>query len=129
MWRWEQERRKQTAEPVAQLGMVTLAGEDTAVNLGGERRWMEVCAPGGYSWRPRQGEQVLVLKPEQGEDSCVVGVMETEGGLQPGQVRISGQRCAILLGDKLELRGDVELNGQPLDDYIRAIVADMLSGG
>ena len=127
MWTWEQERRRQAQEPAAQLGLVTLGGEETAANLGGERRWLNVCTPGGMQWKPRQGDQVLVLK--DGANAWVLGVMEETHSAEPGQLRLSGTDCSVLLGERMEICGEVELNGQSLEDYIRAIVAKMLSGG
>lgn len=127
MWTWEQERRRRAEEPSAQLGMVTLGGAETAANLGGERRWLGVCAPGGYCWKPKQGEQVLVLK--SGQEAWVLGVMNAGEELEPGQVALAGENCSLLLADTVKIRGEVELNGQMLEDYIRGIVADMLSGG
>lgn len=128
MWTWEQERRRAAREPEAQLGQVTLS-EETAVNLGGERRGLNVCAPGGYSWRPKEGLNVLVLKSESGDKPCVVGRVVEHTDLQPGQVRLTGGNCEILLGERLELMGEVYIGGQSLENYIRAIVAEELSGG
>ena len=113
MWFWEQERRSRASEPEAQLGQVTLSG-DTAVSLGGERRGLFVCAPGGILWRPDEGEQVLVLKTAAGERDCVVGCPRSVDGLAPGELRLSG---------------NVTLEGEPLADYIRRIVGEMAVGG
>ena len=127
MWTWERERRRQAAEPTVQPGVVTVGGGEPAVNLGGERRWLQVCAPGGYGWSPRQGEQVLVLK--DGGQAWVLGLPQQGENVKPGQVKLTGESCSLLLGERVELTGEVELNGQSLEDYIRAIVAEMLSGG
>lgn len=113
MWLWEQERRVRTAEPEAQFGQVTLSG-DTAVNLGGERRRLTVCTPGGILWRPREGEQVLVLKTPAGEQDCVVGCAQSAQDLVPGELRLTGR---------------VTVDGEPLEDYIRRIAAGILTGG
>ena len=127
MWTWEQERRPQAKEPAAQLGMVTLGGGETAANLGGERRWLNVCAPGGMQWSPRQGDQVLVLK--DGENAWVLGVMQEKNAEPPGYLKLSGANCSVQLGDRMELQGEVVINGNSLEDYIRSIVAQTLSGG
>ena len=113
MWFWEQERRNRAAEPGAQLGQVTLGG-DTAVNLGGERRGLLVCVPGGILWRPAEGEQVLVLKTAQGERDCVVGCPQRVDGLAPGELRLTG---------------NVTVEGESLADYIRRIAAEVAAGG
>ena len=126
MWHWERERRVRTAEPEAQLGRVTLSG-DTAVNLGGERRGLLVCTPGGILWRPGDGEQVLVLKTgEQGESACVLARQETpEEDLQPGEVELYAPDCRVKLTGtgRVELCGSIYINGQPLEDVIRRAVA------
>ena len=127
MWTWERERRRQAQEPAAQLGVVTLGGVETAVNLGSERRWLNVCTPGGVQWLPRQGEQVLVLKT--GESAWVLGTLEEETDLRPGQIGLKGTGCSLHLGDRVELSGEVALNGQLLEKYIRGVVSEMLDGG
>ena len=110
MWSWERERRRQAAEEEAQLGVVTLSGTVTAANLGGERRGLTLCAPGGLCWRPREGARVLVLKTSAGEEPCVLGTVEESDSLRPGELR---------------LPEDVTVAGEPLRDYIRRIMADM----
>ena len=113
MWHWERERRVRTAEPEAQLGRVTLSG-DTAVNLGGERRGLLVCTPGGILWRPGEWEQVLVLKTADGEQDCVAGCPRSVEDLAPGELRLTGM---------------VTVEGEPLADYIRRIAAGAPTGG
>ena len=110
MWMWERERRREAAEEGAQLGLVTLSGAVTAANLGGERRGLSLCAPGGICWRPREGAQVLVLKTGTEENPCVLGTVEEGDDLNPGELR---------------LPVDVTVAGEPLGDYIRRIVAEM----
>ena len=124
MFHWEQERRRVREEPTAQLGEMTLSGEIVGANLGGERRWLEVCAPGGLRWRPREGEKVLVLKlPEEGA-ACVLGTMEPEKDLRPGQMKLTGGNCTLFLGNSLELTGEVRINGETLEELIRRVAAD-----
>ena len=62
MWTAERNRNPRSGEPAAELGRVTLGGDPAGVSLGGERRWIGVYGPGGYSWRPTAGDKVLVLK-------------------------------------------------------------------
>ncbi len=143
MWIWERERRRVSEEPAAQLGVVTLGEGETAVNLGGERRWLGVCAPSGYSWRPRQGEQVLVLK--SGQEAWVLGVVQSGGS--SGPAGLYGEECSIELDQGVQITGDtdvdgtlrvsgplrvsgaVEVEGQGLEDFVRSIVNEVLSGG
>ena len=129
MWTWERERRSAAREPDAQLGLVTIGGEEAAVNVGGERRWLSLCAPGGCTWRPGEGDQVLVLKTDDPARSCVLGTVGTAEGLEPGEIRLSGRDCEVLLGEMIRLRGAVEINGEGLEEMIRRIAAGILSGG
>lgn len=110
MWTWERERRKAAREPEAQVGRVSI-GAETAVELGCERRGLALCAPGGILWRPREGQQVLVLK---GEDTWVLGCVEQGVDLLPGEVR---------------LPGEVTVDGEPLTALIRRIAAETAAGG
>lgn len=74
MWISEQGRRRTEPDGTALVGRVTLPGDPAGVYLAGERRELPVFGPGGYVWRPEEGEQVLVLKTGQaGEAPCVAG--------------------------------------------------------
>ena len=129
MWTWEQNRRLPVEEAVAELGLVTLGGDPAAVVLGGERRWLPVCGPGGWVWRPRMGEQVLVLKAGgEKENPCILGKLQDSTGLKPGEARLSGGKSAVFLGeDTLELTGEIRVNGVPLEAYIRQVAAGELA--
>ncbi len=129
MWTSERNRNLHVGEPAAELGTVTLGGDPAGVSLGGERRWLTVYSPGGYSWRPTAGQKVLVLKAgAEGESPCVLGaVQEGEEPLRPGEVRLRGGQSAIRLGDsRLELSGEVYLNGRPLLEVIQEIIISLL---
>ena len=56
MWTSERDRRPRAEEPAAELGTVTLGGDPAGVSLGGERRWLNVYGPGGYSLRHTAGD-------------------------------------------------------------------------
>lgn len=131
MWTSERSRRLNVKEAEAELGLVTLGGDPAGVVLGGERRWLPVYGPGGYCWVPREGEQVLVLKAGgEGESPCVVGTVQKNTGLQPGEVRLSGGNTALVLGnDRLELTGAITVNGVDLERYIKSVAASLLSAG
>lgn len=128
MWTAERNRNVRSGEPAAELGCVTLGGDPAGVSLGGERRWIGVYGPGGYSWRPTAGDKVLVLKAgAEGEAPCLLGVPQEEAELKPGEVRITGGESSIFLGqERLELEGELYLNGQTLWDVVREIVIDLL---
>ena len=124
MWTSRQARAMGQAEQsCADLGVVTVSGQENGVYLGTERRWLPVMGPGGYQWRPRVGEQVLVLKTgTDGELGCIVARQdENDGQLLPGEVQISTQDCSIKLtaAGGVEITGAVSINGQSLQALIR----------
>ena len=101
MWMSEQRGKQPIREAAAELGTVTLGGDPAGVNLGGERRWLPVFTPGGYSWRPTVGDKVLVLKTgSQGENPCVLGTQQQMDDLGPGEVKLKGVDCSLRLGDR-----------------------------
>ena len=124
MWTSERNRNLPAREAAAELGTVTLGGDPAGVSLGGERRWLTVYGPGGYSWRPTAGDKVLVLKAgAEGESPCILGTTQGEEELRPGEVRLAGCGSAIHLGeDGVSLTGQVYIHGQTLEELIAAIV-------
>ena len=97
MWTAERNRNLHSGEPTAELGTVTLGGDPAGVSLGGERRWIGVYGPGGYSWGPTAG------------------------------VLVTGGDSFVFLGqNRLELKGNLYLNGQTLWDVVRDIVIALL---
>lgn len=123
MWVSERTGREPVREAAAEVGVVTLGGNPAGVNLGGERRWLTVCAPGGYAWCPAEGDRVLVLKAGgEGETPCIVGAVQSQT-LKPGQVCLTGEDCAIRLEKgTVELEGEVLVDGMTLEEYIRNIM-------
>ena len=71
MWLSKQTARssKKTSETPL-CGTVTLSGPETAVYTDAERRGLSVRAPGGYFWRPKITDEVLVIK--EGEQGYVI---------------------------------------------------------
>lgn len=127
MWLSGERTKKRAAEPAAEWGPVTVAGP-SAVYLGGERRQVPVCCPGGYAWAPKVGDQVLVLKAgAEGEQPYILGKTGSGEKLEPGQVRLGSGTCGVLCGDRLELTGEVRVNGEDLEELVARIVAAMLS--
>lgn len=53
-----------------------------------EVRDLPMAAPGGYAYRPRQGEELAVLHTQDG--AVCVGMVAQAADLAPGEVRISG---------------------------------------
>ena len=118
-------------EADAELGLVTLSGDPAGVLLGGERRWLPVYAPGGYSWRPAVSDRVLVLKAgQEGEVPCVLATEQERQELAPGEVCLQGGSSRVHLGqEKLELTGNITVNGRSLESYIKSVVSSALGGG
>ena len=124
MWTSERNRNLPAREAAAELGTVTLGGDPAGVSMGGERRWLTVYSPGGYSWRPTAGDKVLVLKAgAEGESPCILGTTQGEEELKPGEVRLAGCGSSIHLGvDGVSLTGQLYINGQTLEELIAAII-------
>ena len=129
MWSGQQGRLLPVEEPGAELGEVTLGGDPAGVVLGGERRSIPVYGPGGYAWRPSVGDQVLVPKAgAERESPCIVGRVQGDLNLGPGETAVSGGDSAVYLKTgQLDLRGNVTINGVGLVDLIAAVVAEILS--
>ena len=123
MWTSDRRKTRQAGESWVDWGEVTLEGDPAGAYLDGERRQLAVYGPGGYCWKPVLGDRVLVLKATQGE-------AETLGA---GEVSISssGAESGLLLrtDGRLELNGQVMVNGQSLNGLIRQIVLAILGGG
>lgn len=132
MWTASQMKETNTArQNVADVGVVTASGAENGVFLGSERRWLPVMAPGGYRWRPRTGEAVLVLKTgKDGESPCILaGETQTENSLQPGEVELVGPGCGVKLtqSGQVVIQGTMVVNGRALEEIIRAVVADAMA--
>ena len=140
MWTSNRKMEGHSEECAADQGMVTLGGDPAAVYLGGERRWVSLYAPGGYQWRPKAGDKVLVVKAgDHREIPCLVGKrpdeLSEEDELPPGSVRIHSGTGVVLLdeegltlqGDEVALEGDITVNGQSLQSYIQNIVYQVLA--
>ena len=127
MWLSSQSRKAQRSDQGAETGVVTLEGEETAVYLTGERRNLPVLSPGGYCWRPAEGETVLVLKSgADGEELWVAGVPGDGTDLAPGEVRIQSRQAAVFLGNdgSIDLRGTVKINGVPMEELFEPKVKE-----
>ena len=140
MWTSNRKREGLSQECAADQGIVTLGGDPAAVYLGWERRWVSLYTPGGYQWRPKAGDKVLVVKAgDHREIPCLVGKrpdeLSEEDELPPGSVRIHSGTGVVLLdeegltlqGDEVALEGDITVNGQSLQSYIQNIVYQVLA--
>ena len=144
MWTSERNRSLPVREATAEVGTVTLGGDPAGVSVGGERRWLSVYGPGGYSWRPTSGDKVLVLKAgAEGESPCILGTTQNAEDLKPGEVRLTGVDCKLLLGQGqveltggaggirlgqggVELSGRLKIGGRTLEEIVQDIVQEAL---
>ena len=149
----QQKRPNQQSE--GQTGVVTVGGGDAAVMLDSERRGLEVYAPAGYRWTPEVDQRVLVIQG-QGEIPCIVGVRQDSAqpqsvGIGAKAVSVSGQDVSVqaegsaailgqsvslqaggsvaVTGQSVDLRGQVLINGTPLETVISQIAAALPGGG
>lgn len=145
MWTSERNRNLPVREAPAEIGTVTLGGDPAGVSVGGERRWLNVYGPGGYSWRPTSGDKVMVLKAgAEGESPCILGTTQNAEDLKPGEVRLTGVDCKLLLGqgqvemtgskgslclgrDGLEVSGGLSIDGRTLEEIVWEILVRLLS--
>ena len=118
MWLSRRNETQRRQEETAQVGRVTLPGDPAGAVLGAERRDMPVFGPGGYAWRPRAGQEILVVKAgADKEQPCAAGVRE--GGnlaLAPGEIYIDSGGASIFLSNTgtISMWGDVLVNGKPV---------------
>ena len=126
MWLAKQQKRE-TAETVSAVGEVTISGDTPAVELDSERRNLEVYAPGGYRWRPAQGQKVLVLKADGA--ACIAGT-PAPGGLEPGEIQLESAGGAKLRLDNsgtVTVTGSLAVGGTELTQLIRTIAAEVIA--
>lgn len=91
------------------VGAVTIGGGTPAVETAGEQREVELVGPGGYAWKPRADQQVLLLRTEDGAN-LAVGLVggAAPGDLAPGEVLITSAGGAAL---RLKNDGSIRLTG------------------
>ena len=153
MWLSGQQKRP-AEQSEGQTGRVTVGGGEAAVMLDCERRGLEVYAPAGYRWTPEADQRVLVIRG-QGEIPCIAGVRQDSAqprsvGISAKVVDVSGQNVtvqagesanvagqsvnlqaggsAIVAGQSVNLRGEVLVNGVPLESLIAQIAVKLLGG-
>ena len=153
MWLSGQQKRPADSGE-GQTGIVTMSGGDLAVLLDSERRGVEVYAPAGYRWSPEPGQRVLVIQG-RGEIPCVAGVRQGTGrpksvaidggqvavsgggvslsagselGLRGGMVKLGAEEKAEISAEELDLKAQVYIRGERLEDFIIRIVAAAMGG-
>ena len=105
-------------EAVCSTGVVTIAGEKSAVMLAGERRELAVAAPAGLRWSPAAGSEVLVLRSDEGEQ-FIIGLASGDTAAKPGQLMLGGEKAGIRISeDAIEITGNVSIRGRLLLDGV-----------
>ena len=104
----------------ASLGQITIGGEETGVLTESEKRNIPVVSAGGFSWRPKTGQDVLLIQTDEGE-KVITGVLHQGSGtaLQDGEVEICSDGAAITIGNNgivtvlgnLKLEGNLNVSG------------------
>ena len=117
MWLSERAAGRAGGGVRAEVGTVTVGGRDPAVLLDGESRNLGRISPGGLSWMPAVGDEVLVLETGDGE-RWILGA--ADGGipsLRDGEVCLRCGGAWLKLGQdgSISAEGDLHLNG---DVYI-----------
>ena len=113
---WITKKIAATAAPkVVERGETSIGGEEAAVALRGEQRGIEVMAPGGYIWRPKRGDDVLVIKDSVRGESVIAAAKMGAGPeeMKDGEVCISVGSTKIYLTNtgKIKMYGDIVLFG------------------
>lgn len=123
MWISQKLRQGTAAETSADLGVTTISGENAGVMTRGEVRDLPIYAPTGISWRPRNGDMVLVIKGGTGgQEACVAGAEETDPpeGLGPGELCLHTENASIWVRSdgRVDIWGDLYINGVKYRPFI-----------
>lgn len=103
---------------MASIGQVTIGGTMTGVYTDGEKRNSTFFSPGGYYWLPKRGQNMIVIKSEDGEICCMDReVTKVPVDMQEGEVYIvsSGKASLHLKNDgTIHISGDISVDGRML---------------
>lgn len=105
----------------AEQGTVTIGGETAGVLAGSETRGITLVQPGGFAWRPKSGDGVLVLKNGDGTAYLLgaIGVSpELDSEMGDGDVCLFSDGASICLhtDGKIDICGEVYINGVLLEE-------------
>ena len=104
------------APRTVERGETSIGGKETAVALRGEQRGIEVMAPGGYVWRPKRGDDVLVIKDSVRGESIVTAAKmgQAPEEMEDGEVciRSGGAMIHLTNNGKIKIYGDIVLYGR-----------------
>lgn len=108
MWLSRQMRREASAQEELRQSQVETAAGRIATR---EDQTLQLACPGGFAWRPKVGDRLLVLK-----DLALGAQQACPVELAPGECCLFTQSAYIRLtgSGQIELHGDVTLNGTPL---------------
>lgn len=107
MWLTEKTALKGTKSE-AEVGTVTIGGINPGVMTDREERDISVYTNGGYTWRPKAGDRVLVIKCGDGTSAVVGKQQENEDGIESGEVYIKSEGAAV----KIKNSGEIEIYGR-----------------
>ena len=116
-WLRRTEEPQETAQ--TESGTVTIGGSAAGVLSRAEERNVPLAAPGGYAWRPKNGERVLVVKGGTlGEERYVAGSLDAareDMELGDGEVCIyaegGGASITLRRNGHVEIKGNLFING------------------
>lgn len=109
MWLSKSSAPAPAEEDAARMGTVSMAAEAVAAVSDTEYRDLHLLSPGGYAWRPKVSDQVLILK-----DTVLGARGQCPVALQPGEACIFSDNCYIHLtrNGSIRLVGKLYINGQ-----------------
>ena len=120
MWVSRRLRRGTEVETSADLGVTTIAGDSAGVMTRGELRQLPLYGPGCISWKPENGDSVLVIQGGTGgQEACVAGVecKDAPWEVQPGELCLHTANASICLrkNGRIEIWGELYVNGSPYE--------------
>jgi len=102
-------------EPPVQTGRVSIGGESPAVLTGGETRKIRVLAPGGLSWLPAAGQNVLVLRADDGALYLAGAELPENPGIGNGELALSSAdglaKITLRSGGSIDISGNLNVRG------------------
>lgn len=114
MWLSENMKKKE-AFGFAEEAVVTVAETETAVLSDGEKRGVKTVYPGGFVWRPKRGDELLVMKDADG-GSIAIGTVKDNISqtIEPGEAMVFTSAGYIHLKNSGEilLSGDLTVTGK-----------------
>ena len=122
MWLTKQTTQKETEDPI-RIGKVTIEGERPGVYTDYEQRDASIVSPGGYIWRPKYGDDVLIIKCGNNE-LFTAGIQSTEENtISAGEVMIKSadggyiylkNDGSILINGQVSIDGGLTVNGNEI---------------